>query len=540
MYRMIIVDDKDDIIQGIKSMGRWPEIGVEITGWANNGAEALAVMEESKPQIVITDIKMPVMDGIQLTESIKKRYPEIKVIILSGYDEFHYAQQALKLGAEEYLLKPIRIHQLQEVILRVIHKLNDEKLKQEEETKILERLAQSLPLLRDKFLQRLLEEPSSLNEEEVCQRLNFLEVDLYPEYLAVLAVEIDHYNGIIDQNSYQQMELLGQNLIKLKAEFNREAGKSMIFTDKKERFGWIISVPGLNHLPEINQTVFAIAENISALAQEKAKVTVSIGIGRFYAGFLQLFHSYQEAVEALSHKFLLGSNQIIHIDDVLPDQKLHFYYPLEAAEKELLASLKAGTRQEGMHLLDSYFEVLDQYAADSPKLIKKCLTGLVLSISRILLEMNIDEIQLTGVEEDLLIQITKFDTLEKTKSWIGKLIEQIYLLSSCEKKHKTQTKMEKAKGYICEHMADEISLHAVANFIDLSPNYFTTLFKEYTGETFMDYVIRVRIDKAKELLTTGQFKVYEVANNVGYSDARYFSEIFKKWVGMAPAEYIKN
>ncbi len=539
MYRMMIVDDKDDIIQGIQSMGRWPEIGVEITGWANNGEEALAVMEESKPQIVITDIKMPVMDGIQLTESIKKRYPEIKVIILSGYDEFHYAQQALKLGAEEYLLKPIRIHQLQEVILRVIHKLNDEKLKQEEETKILERLAQSLPLLRDKFLQRLLEEPGGLNEEELCQRLNFLEVDLYPECLAVLAVEIDHYNGIIDRNSYQQMELLGQNLIQLQAEFNREAGKSMTFTDKKERFGWIISVPGLNHFPEGNQTVFALAENISILAQEKAKVTVSIGIGRFYAGFLQLFHSYQEAVEALSHKFLLGANQIIHIDDVLPDPKLHFHYPLEL-EKELLVSLKAGTRQEGMHLLDSYFEVLDQYTAYSPKLIKKYLTGLVVSISRILLEMNIDEIQLTGGEEDLLIQITKLDTLEKTKPWLGKLIEQIYLLSSCEKKHKTQIKMEKAKGYIGEHMADEISLHAVANFIDLSPNYFTTLFKEYTGETFMDYVIRVRIDKAKELLTTGQYKVYEVANTVGYSDARYFSEIFKKWVGMAPAEYIKD
>ncbi len=539
MYRMMIVDDKDDIIQGIQSMGRWLEIGVEITGWANNGEEALAVMEESKPQIVITDIKMPVMDGIQLTESIKKRYPEIKVIILSGYDEFHYAQQALKLGAEEYLLKPIRIHQLQEVILRVIHKLNDEKLKQEEEAKILERLAQSLPLLRDKFLQRLLEEPGGLNEEELCQRLNFLEVDLYPEYLAVLAVEIDHYNGIIDRNSYQQMELLVQNLIQLQAEFNREAGKSMIFTDKKERFGWIVSVPGLNHLPEKNHTVFALAENISILAQEKAKVTVSIGIGRFYAGFLQLFHSYQEAVEALSHKFLLGANQIIHIDDVLPDPKLHFHYPLEL-EKELLVSLKAGTRQEGMHLLDSYFEVLDQYTAYSPKLIKKYLTGLVVSISRILLEMNIDEIQLTGGEEDLLLQITQLDTLEKTKPWLGKLIEGIYLVSSCEKKRKTQTKMEKAKGYIGEHMADEISLHAVANFIDLSPNYFTTLFKEYTGETFMDYVIRVRIDKAKELLTAGQFKVYEVANAVGYSDARYFSEIFKKWVGLAPAEYIKN
>lgn len=539
MYRMMIVDDKDDIIKGIQSMGRWPEIGVEITGWANNGEEALAVMEESKPQIVITDIKMPVMDGIQLTESIKKRYPETKVIILSGYDEFHYAQQALKLGAEEYLLKPIRIHQLQEVILRVIHKLNDEKLKQEEETKILERLAQSLPLLRDKFLQRLLEEPGSLKEEEVCQRLNFLEVDLYPEHLAVLAVEIDHYNGIIDRNSYQQMELLNQNLIQLQAEFNREAGKSIIFTDKKERLGWIISVPGLNHSPEINQTVFALAENISVLAQEKAKLTVSIGIGRFYAGLLQLFHSYQEAVEALSHKFLLGTNQIIHIDDVLPDPKLHFHYPLES-ERELLVSLKVGTRQEGMHLLDSYFEVLDQYAAYSPKLIKKYLTGLVVSISRILLEMNIDEIQLTGGEEDLLIQIAKLDTLEKTKPWLRKLIEQIYLLSSCEKKHKTQTKMEKAKGYIDEHMANEISLHAVADFIGLSPNYFTTLFKEYTGETFMDYVIRVRIDKAKELLTTGQFKVYEVANAVGYSDARYFSEIFKKWVGMAPAEYIKN
>lgn len=539
MYRMIVVDDKEDIIQGIQAMGQWDDIGIVISGCAHDGQEALKLIEKNEPHIVITDIKMPIMDGLQLTESIKRMSPEIKVVILSGYDEFQFAQQALKLGAEEYLLKPIRIHQLKEVILRVIRKLDEELARKEEEAKLLERLQQSLPLLRNKYFQQLLVEPAGIHEEEVARRLNFLEVNLYSHHLAVILVEIDHYHGIIDPDSYQQSEWLHREIEELEHNFNLENVKIAVFTDTSERMGWIVSVPSLNNLPEINQNIFALAEKINLLAEKKENISLSIGIGRFYSGFSQLFHSYQDAVEALTHKFLLGSNQIIHIDDVLPDQKLSFIYPVEI-EKKLLLNLKTGAYQETEHLLENYFEVLDHYTYSSPKFIKKSLMGFILSLSRVLLELNIDEESVTENNDDLLTQITKFDTLDEIKKWIRKIVVKINLISSSEKKHKAKVKMERAKEYIAQHIADEISLNAVAHYIDLSPNYFTTLFKEYTRETFMDYVIKIRIEKARELIQTGRYKVYEVANRVGYYDARYFSEIFKKYVGVTPADYLKK
>lgn len=208
MYKLVIVDDKVDIIQGIRAIGRWAEYGVEVAGWAYDGQEALKLIEQIRPEIVITDIMMPVMDGLKLIELVRKAYPEIKVIILSGYDEFSYAQQAIKLGAEEYLLKPVEIQQLHQVVYRVKEKLDREALKHEAEKILLERLEQSLPLLRDRFFLSLTEEAAGFNQDELTQRLEFLKVKLPLQNLAALVTEFDRYYGETDQNTYRRLECL--------------------------------------------------------------------------------------------------------------------------------------------------------------------------------------------------------------------------------------------------------------------------------------------------------------------------------------------
>lgn len=535
MYKMIIVDDKDDIIQGIRRIGKWAEYGVEIVGWAANGEEALKVVAETNPDLIITDIKMPIMDGIRLTELLKAEKPERKVIILSGYDDFSNAQQAVKLGAEEYLLKPIRIQELEASVKRVVEKLDIEAAKREAEAELQEKLEQSLPLLRDKFFQQILAEPNALSPDQLAQRLRFLQIE--PEFTSgfgIIVIEVDQFQGIQDSCSYRMME----NFKNLMNTFVRESDiiqKIRVFSDQKERLAVWVHVDRKIAQEGYKQELLAVSEMIKNYLSGKINGTISMGIGRYYFDMMQLSHAYLEAVEALTHKFYLGINQIIHIDDVSP-KGLNFYYPM-TAEKELLTAIKIGAADEAGKLLEMYFEQLDQYVSDYPRLVKKSLEGLVFSITRILMELNLD--QAFG-EDDFLSIVSQFDILEELKQWIRDLLQKIFEVYGMEKSRKACSKMERAKEYMKAHLADEISLNAVADYMCLSPTYFSALFKKYCNSSFMDYLTQIRIEKAKQLLAEGEYKVYEVANLVGYSDPRYFSEIFRKHTGVNPAQYLKK
>jgi two-component system response regulator YesN len=533
MYKLVIVDDKDDVIQGIRGLGRWADYGVAIAGWAGNGVDALQVVAERQPEIVLTDIKMPLMDGIKLTEILKEQNPAIKIIILSGYDEFSYAQQAVKLGAEEYLLKPVRLRQLEEVIGRVTQKLDRERSRREEEAELLRRLEQSLPLLRDKFWQRLIEEPDALSDTELQRKLEFLQAAPPPEPAVAVLLEIDQYAGMVDRVSYQQVERL-RSVVAGRTDPDLPAGT--VFADSRERLVWV--APGAED-GQFRLGLLRRLERIGAEVREEFGFTVSMGISRSHRGGERLFRSYREAREALAHKLHLGPDQIIFHDDVAPEPPSAALYPLQL-EKELLAAVRLGDAGELRAGRERYFANLRQSAAVAPQYVKQCLAGLALSLSRLAGELRLEERSLTPDGADLLTAAVRFETLAGFEEWLTAVCQRIAELIQGERKLKSQSKMEQAREYIADHLAEEISLNSVAEQMGLSPNYFSSLFKEHTGETFMEYLVKTRLEKAKELLRSGGYKVYEVANRVGYSDPRYFSEIFKKYVGVNPAEYSKT
>ncbi len=537
MYKLVIVDDKTDIIQGIKTIGKWREYGIEVVGWAYNGQDALKLIEELRPEIVITDIRMPVMDGLKFTEQVKKEYPEIKVIILSGYDEFSYAQQALKFGAEEYLLKPVAIEQLHEVVSRIKEKLDQEALKLEAEKKLTERLEQSLPLLRDRFFLGLTEDAVSFDQNELSQRLEFLKIKLPLENLVALVTEIDRCHKNVNRNTYRSTECLRICIEELSV-VEKEIASTNLFTDKKDRLVWVMAVSSPIDSRK-KRLILELADRLKDIAHEKYGVRVSIGIGRIYPGLPELHRSYREGVEALSHKLHLGGNQIIHIDDVSINSDTGFKYPVEV-EKELLANLKLGADQEVQRVLEKYFFILERQAAVAPKTIKQGLIGLIILILRMLSELRMEDRFAEENETDFLSEIGKLETLDDFKKWARELCEQVLQIIQSEKKLQAQHKMEMAKEYIAAHLESEVSLNQVAEHLGLSPNYFSTLFRKYHKQTFMEYLVGARVDKAKQLLKTGRYKVYEVANLLGYADPRYFSEIFKAHTGVNPAEYSKD
>lgn len=536
MFKIIIVDDKPDVSEGIIKMINWSEIGIEVAGKGCDGQEAMELVYNVQPDIVITDIKMPIMDGIQLTRLIKEQYPGVKIIILSGYDDFSYAQQAVKLGAEEYLLKPARFTEIRDAILRAKCKLQIERKKKEEDSIIQQKLLESLPLLKEEYFNYLIGSPASTEDSEVQQRFDFLGIKLDCGNFAVLLIEPDNMINMSCGSKYGIKELE-----KLRVGISCTADRiiSQYFKSETFRYGQNKVVVLVNYIPghqegDNRTAVYELAERIKGEVEKSLGVTVTIGIGESYKCIDGIYYSFREAQEALTHKLYLGPNHVIPISDVKMKNHIPFNYP-NHLESQLILAAKIGASEQVLHLVDKYFDSILGHKDISPMLLKKILREFIAVISRLAMEVCANEQE----NVDYFNEFDKFNTLDEIKSWLTNILHDI--AENVQKRRKTQleTDIEKAKAYILNNYFEDISLQSLSDYVCLSPTYFSAVFKEYVGETFIEFLTRTRIEKAKEILLAGSSKIYEVALKVGYTDQRYFSKVFKKYTGVNPGDYVQ-
>jgi two-component system response regulator YesN len=263
-------------------------------------------------------------------------------------------------------------------------------------------------------------------------------------------------------------------------------------------------------------------------------MTITIGIGRTYTEIQHVATSFQEALSALDYRFMLGKNKIISINDLESGKGMNLLSYNEW-EKQLLSAMKTGKSSEVSHVLSDWFEDLK-----SAKLsMDKCygsIHKLLVALMNLIVETGFDEAEVFA--QDPFSRISAMKTLEEVKAWLAETCQRIIHYLSDKRTDAARNQMKLAETYIREQYHDEnFALQHVCNHIYMSISYFSALFKQHTGETFVEYLTRIRLDKAKELLTVTQLKTYDIAARVGYSDPQYFSVIFKRITGMTPKEY---
>lgn len=534
MYKLIVVDDKADITEGIIKLGKWSEMGFVAVGKAFNGRDAFELVKQHHPDVVITDIRMPVMDGLELTSLIKVQYPFTKVIILSGYDDFKYAQQAVKLGAEEYLLKPARIDMIEEAVLRAYEKLEAERKKKEESIMLQQKLIQSLPYLKDEYFRQLVSRPFEDDPEETKRKFQFLEIGLETENFSVLFVELDNYRELYEQKNIKEVELYKFAVANIAQEIMSEFYKCEVF-----RFRESTVVILLNFLSSLNPCenkarIIEAAEKIRQSIEKYLEVTVTIGIGGLYSGLKDIYSSFLDAKDAIAHKIYLGPNHVIFSEDVKISHRSAFHYPVQL-EGEIISALKIGAADKLPQTLGRFLDSILSQKEISPAHFKKLIREFVVLVTRMTPELSEND-ALEG--DDFIAELDKYKTVEEIRSWLEKILCDKARAVRNMRKSQIEQDICKARVYIDNHYNEEISLQSVSEHVCLSPTYFSSVFKEVVGETFIEYLIKTRIEKAKELLLSGDYKIYEIANKVGYEDRRYFSEVFKKHTGLNPAEYV--
>ncbi|MDF2936456.1 MAG: AraC family transcriptional regulator [Paenibacillaceae bacterium] len=518
-----VVDDTRTVVEGLKAM-EWQAEGIRFAGTAANGEDGLELIKEKKPDIVITDIRMPRMDGLTMLRAILELQYACKVILISGYTDFEYAKEAVQLGAFDFVVKPFTEEDILETVHRAKEQIEEERSRLLSVREMEGKLRESIPLLQQEYLGLLVRHRTTW--ERTVKRWEFLNIPLDPEGFCVMAMEIDRIQELSADMTVNEVELMRFSLQNIAEETLREYTKCIVFRSSMNRF-----VAVLNTAPEDNPAPWA--EAICKNIERFTKFTVSVGVGGYASDIGGLPDSYVQAVQALScHMFTEGNGALCYSQMPRTDRQT----PLALEQKdELLLMLRSGNGERAAVLLTDMADSLQRMTPKpNPDYVQSLYEELAAAAIRTFYELvPVPELQ-------PLIDRYKTRRPELPLAGLEQLL-QTFCREGAElvKRHHVsegQALIYKSVDFIKNHLDREVRVSECAAWVHLSPSYYSGLFKKVTGMTVTQFVTAERIAKAKEMLIGG-FQVQEVANALGYEERRYFSEVFKKITGKTPSEF---
>lgn len=532
MYKLIVVDDEVEVRQGISQNINWRKYGFRVSGEAENGREALDHIEKEVPDLVITDIKMPVMDGLELSSIMRESFPTVKIVIITGFDDFKYAQQAIKYGVLEYILKPVLPKDIEDLLERLKRQLDEEHEHSEDIKRLKEHYNSSIPIMRDKFLTSLI--TSKLKETEIESKIRNFGLSLSGKVFMTAVIGIDNNSLKSGNFNNEDMELIRFAVYNIAEEIVKKhsSGEVFIYLDHPV----VITSFDFGDNSAGYRRTFNILEEIRQSVEKYLKFTITIGLGNVCNNVGLLGGSYKSALTALDYRLLIGNNKVIFIDDVEPQPKNNIIFD-EEKERTLSTAIKFGTEDDVNNAINMLFKDLNASRV-SLKDYQVFLLELVASILKISKSLRLDASSILNEDDNLMDKIFGSSTSEETIAWIKGICVNLTNSILSMRQDTCKLLLGKAKEYIKKNYSDqEISINKVSSYLHISPSYLSLIFKKETGETFLNYLIGIRLEAAKELLMNTSLKTSEIAERIGYSDPHYFSYFFKRNFGVSPREF---
>jgi two-component system response regulator YesN len=534
-YKIMIVDDEDEVRQGMMDLIPWSSLGYEFTGAASNGQEALDLCQQCRPDVIICDINMPIMDGLEFAEIVMKQMPQVKLIFLTGYDEFDYAQQAVKLNVDDFLLKPLTPDEMTQLLLRVKEDLDREIREKQDLQQIKLKLKESLPLLRERYLIQWV--TGRVPYKKVLKSLESVGVTIEQQYWTVFVL---HIEPLPTQSFRIDEELLTFAITNIGEEWIKDSfDAGYVWVNAMDQPVFVISSRFTN-VQESEVRFMNSADQIRKTLEKYLKVTVTVGAGRSTRPE-NLPVCYKEALRALEYRFLLEESQVLFIKDL--EQRKSEQQSSEQISfliDRIVNRIKVASEVELTQWIEELF-VEFRSSPLSVELYKVHLIELVILLSKSFYE-HIGSMSKT--EDGLLhpiLHLLQYSTLTQMKQYIEEVCLSIVRGVAGQREHFYEDVVEKAILFLNENYEDpHLSIQVICDHLHLSSSYFSLIFKKETGETFVEYVTGIRLEKARELLRTTTLKAYEIAERVGFNNIHYFSMVFKKVVGVAPSEYRKQ
>lgn len=526
MYRAIFVDDEFLTREAVKARMDWNSLGIELKGCFQHGQEALDYILLNPVDIIMTDISMPYMDGLELSRRISEEFPKALIVILSGYDSFDYAKQAMKYKVKEYLLKPFSAQELSDVLKRLVLELNE---KQREYQKIVQlkcSYQKNKVFLKSNLLMRLIR--GSKTMEHILKELERYQVRLAGNYYCVAVL-----NVVILPCDREEAELLSFSAYNIAQEIIHSCKMGEALRRMDDQVVVLLAADDRDVLIHKLDSVF---HKIIKEIKRCMDLVVSVGIGEVVT-ITELNNSYQRAEKMLEYEYLWGRGAIFNWNSI---RKAVLYQGFKELEAKAFERLKAQGQGRTEEIIE---EILQRIRTSWLKREQACLIlkGLLDGIGYVLQSVGLVESSAYKSAGEAVDRITESQSLKEA----GSIIEEICGQASkavCELKgHKGLKRAALAVDYIRNHYMDKsLNLQVVCDYMAMSPSRFSAMLKESTGRSFTEQLISIRMEKAEELLTWTDLKNYEIADAVGFSDPHYFSLSFKKITGKTPTEYARE
>jgi two-component system response regulator YesN len=531
-YKLILVDDEEEVRQGVLRKIQWDEYGFQVIGEAENGKEALEIAEKVIPDVILTDIKMPFMDGLELAKVMKERYPTTKIIVLTGFDEFEYAHKAIKLNVTEYVLKPISASELIEVLVKVKREIDEEIAEKEDLDALREHYRKSIPILKEKFLTSLI--TSTIEKEEIEERALSYGINLHGNGFVTSVISIDSSVDSLNGGLHEEKELLKFAVLNIVDEILEKHSPGMAFLHN-EQIVFVTVCKESDREIIINGTL-SILEEVRQTVNKFLKITVTIGVGNVCNNIVFINRSYENAVTALDYRIFMGSNRVIWIEDIEPKSLERIVFD-EVKEHNLSSAIKLGTEEEIEKVIDSIFKELTDIKV-AFKDYQIYLMEMLTTILKAARSSGVDMDKLVGVNENIFADFYSLKDIQQLLNWFKKISIQVMTHIVKDRNDTSTLLVQKAKKFVEDNYSEvDITINKVCEYLHISATYFSFIFKRETKTTFINYLTQVRMDAAKELLRVTSLKSFEIAEKVGYSEPNYFSYSFKKKFGLSPSEY---
>ncbi|TCO77411.1 response regulator [Marinisporobacter balticus] len=529
MYSVMIVDDEHIIRKGLINFIKWQELNCKVIYEASDGVTAKKLIHSEKPDIIISDIKMPGLDGIQLSQYIYENHPNIKVILLTGYSDFNYAQAAIQYNVVDFVLKPSSTEKIIEAVNKAKTLIIKEKAKEEKLIQLENNVKETLAQMQEKFILDYIN-GVFIDNSTILNKMNDLKIDLHHFY--VLVFKIDKMKYISN----------GQNMIIEIKKFI-----SMIFKNYKhypiildgQSLCIILSFDHSNHSnhSEYIHPIWSKSQEILSFVNDFMNMSISIGISNPHANFLQIPTGYNEAFQCLREKFY-DKNNIFMYSHYCETRSTCKETPINKYIHQIMHFVKLGKTNESMDTLHQLLEEL-QLSKQSIDHIKTTSIRISSLCSTLLDTYNITFSDVLQNSDNLYQQILQCESISKLSSILETVIQSTASSLNTIDVYDHYL-IKKAIDYIKKNYHHPIKLKVLAKHLHINGSYLSRLFKQETGETLTQMITKMRIKKAQDLLSSNDLKTYEVAIMVGIEDPAYFSQIFKKHTGVCPSEYKNN
>ncbi len=537
MLKVLIVDDEILLRTKLKTLLNWEEKGFILCGEALNGVEALGMIKKMNPEIVLSDVQMPIMDGLQLSYELKEKYPDVKLIVMSNYDEFKYVKNILKNGAIDYILK----HELnRDTLLDALERAKTAialSSNKNEEDELKNESVDNLTALREKFVIQLL--IGIYKDEEVIKKhMDTLDIRVDVKNIAIIVMVIDNYLFSMNEKNLRNISMFEHTIINILQEVLNDFGNGIINHIANEKFVIVLSFANYRSKVQIENRMNELLYRISVCLKEFMNISASYSISELCASISDISKIYEAADKNLKDRFYSGKNCILKNVPYIKEKESLEGLSIEA-EKRILACIKTKNNDDLSMHLDIIFDAIisQRLSITSYQLI---FGDLLSVINRVCKDHLIDLSVIYPGRESPHQMLAQLETINETRVWFRTLFTRLLESLTSDLDHVNSEYVKKAVRFIKNNFAEPISLSNIAEQIGISCAYLSTLFKEETGTSFCDFVTNIRLEKAKALLEEGTMDLKEIVLSCGFSDYSYFIKTFRKKIGVTPKEYIKK